>query len=586
MTAPMTRLPAMPSRSDPANFSARGDAGMTALPVMVDEFNARLPVIDAAVQAGIDSAAAAAAAAASAASALAAPGTNATSTTALAVGAGVLAIVIQANKDIVPGAWLMCARTADPDGVWMLGQARSYTKATGALSLVVAAGDTKGTGTFSDWTLSLSSARSTVFNAVDLSLVGPSIWPSLLADFANSKRLDARFTYTMTSPLTYFDAVGMMRTAPAGVPAFDHDPVSGRCLGLPMWEARTNSIRNCTMQGAVAGTPGTHPTNWAVSMSAVGLSTQVVGVGSENGIDYIDYRFFGTVTTPGNISIFPDGFGYVTAAASGAYWTASYFTKLVAGSNANVSSRAMVVEEYSSAGTYVAGAGYAWAAPTSAALNTQRASATRLLSGGASTAKVGTYLSFTLAAGGVDFTIRIGLPQLELGASPTPAIRTSGTAVTRNGPTPAMAASAFDFNPLEGTLHVVFTVTDDLSSTCACELSDGTAANLITINGANSGGVGPYGEIVASSSSQGAMTDGNLVANSINSAVIAYKANDFAFSRNGRAVVTDSSGSVPTLTTLMVGRSVAGNILNGWISKVAYYPRRLTNTELIALSTL
>ncbi|MBY0243191.1 MAG: hypothetical protein K2X55_28185, partial [Burkholderiaceae bacterium] len=113
----MDLLPDAPTRSDPDNFSSKGDALMTSLPKLVQQFNARLPTVDAAVQAGIDSAAAAAAAAASAATALAAPGTNATSTTPLTVSAGVLAIVIQANKDIVPGAWLMCARTADPDGV-------------------------------------------------------------------------------------------------------------------------------------------------------------------------------------------------------------------------------------------------------------------------------------------------------------------------------------------------------------------------------------------------------------------------------------------------------------------------------------
>jgi hypothetical protein len=85
---------------------------------------------------------------------------------------------------------------------------------------------------------------------------------------------------------------------------------------------------------------------------------------------------------------------------------------------------------------------------------------------------------------------------------------------------------------------------------------------------------------------QAALTDGNLSANSLNSAVLAYKANDFAFSKNGRTPVVDTSGAVPPMNTLILGRSVAGNSFNGWLSKFAYYPRRLASAELVALSTL
>jgi hypothetical protein len=59
--------------------------------------------------------------------------------------------------------------------------------------------------------------------------------------------------------------------------------------GLLVEEARTNSIRNNSMQGAVAGTPGTLPTNWSESRAA-GLTQTVVGTGTQNGIDYIDIR--------------------------------------------------------------------------------------------------------------------------------------------------------------------------------------------------------------------------------------------------------------------------------------------------------
>ncbi|MBY0242991.1 MAG: hypothetical protein K2X55_27145, partial [Burkholderiaceae bacterium] len=493
-------------------------------------------------------------------------------------------IVIQANKDIVPGAWLMCARTADPDGVWMLGQVRSYTKATGALVLVVATGDTKGTGTFNDWTLSLSSARSTVFNAVDLALVGPSIRPSLLCDFANSKRLDSRFTYTMASPISYYDAAGVLRTAPPGVPAFDHDPVTLVCRGLPMWESRTNSIRNNTMQGAAAGTPGTAPTNWSIT-STNGLSSSVVGSGTEDGIAYIDVRFFGTASSVGASFILFETSTGITA-ANGQNWTAACYVKTVGGSAANISAPSIVIDEKTAAGVYVAGGG-AVVNLSSSLLRTSRQSYVRALSGGATVARVVPYLAlFNTAIGSVDITLRVGLPTAEQGASATSVIATSGSAVTRSAPTPAMPTSAFDFNAAEGSIHIIFNSSEDVTQMCAVELSDGTASNLVTIPAANTSGVGPYGEIVVGGVTQAAMVDGNLAANALNSAVLAYKADDFAFCRNGRSVVMDASGAVPPMSTLILGRSVAGNSFNGWLSKFAYYPRRLTNAEMVALSTL
>jgi hypothetical protein len=55
----------------------------------------------------------------------------------------------------------------------------------------------------------------------------------------------------------------------------------------------TNSIRNNTMVGAVAGTPGTFPTNWGLANGSA-LSYSVIGTGVDDEISYIDVRFFGT----------------------------------------------------------------------------------------------------------------------------------------------------------------------------------------------------------------------------------------------------------------------------------------------------
>lgn len=70
----------------------------------------------------------------------------------------------------------------------------------------------------------------------------PILRPSLLLDFANSKQVDPRITFTRASTATYFDALGVLRIAASGVPRIDHDPATGECKGLLIEEARTNLL--------------------------------------------------------------------------------------------------------------------------------------------------------------------------------------------------------------------------------------------------------------------------------------------------------------------------------------------------------
>lgn len=68
----------------------------------------------------------------------------------------------------------------------------------------------------------------------------------------------------------------------------------------------------------------------------------------------------------------------------------------------------------------------------------------------------------------------------------------------------------------------------------------------------------------------------------------AYAANDFAVSLNAGAVVTDTTGAVPAgVNRLYIGSDSNGviNFLNGTIKKIAYYPLRLTNAQLQALTS-
>jgi hypothetical protein len=67
---------------------------------------------------------------------------------------------------------------------------------------------------------------------------------------------------------------------------------------------------------------------------------------------------------------------------------------------------------------------------------------------------------------------------------------------------------------------------------------------------------------------------------------IGYKANDIAYSNGNDIIYTDTSATIPTFTNLKIGMGTYNNIVGvRTISKIAYYPKRLSNTELQGLTT-
>jgi hypothetical protein len=203
--------------------------------------------------------------------------------------------------------------------------------------------------------------------------------------------------------------------------------------GALIEEARTNSLRNSSMAGAVAGSPGTLPTAWSLGSTA-GLTQSIAGTGiAANGINYIDFRYQGT-SSGTSIAIFPDLSTQQIAAVQGQFWTHSYFFALVGGTLTNVSSFDADIQEANAAGTVLA--------TTTVNVGLPSATMTRATSGSvtlgqATTAFVRPRILVTIAnSASIDFTVRIGWPQIEqcalstvcAASSPIP---TASAAVTR-----------------------------------------------------------------------------------------------------------------------------------------------------------
>jgi len=220
---------------------------------------------------------------------------------------------------------------------------------------------------------------------------------------------------------------------------------------------RRNSIRNNTMAGAVVGAPGTLPTNWSSDLR--GFTHSVVAVGTENGVDYIDIQFSGTANT--SFTDLQFDVPTATIATTGQTWTQSAWLKVIA-QPLPPSSFVFRSQEFTSTGTIVTQVNSA-GLPITTSL--QRISYTRTLNGGDTVARVRTVLRAIVVNGeSYDFTIRIGLPQMEQGSYASPVIKTTTTAITR----PASQATITNAIPATGTILLW----DDFTNTYEGLLTD------------------------------------------------------------------------------------------------------------------
>ena len=404
--------------------------------------------------------------------------------------------------------------------------------------------------------------------------------PSLLLDFLSGP-LDSRITFTRASTATFFNSAGTLTSASNDVARFDYDPATLAPLGLLIEESRTNSIRNNTMVGAVAGTPGTVPTGWSTFTSLTGLTSQVVGTGTESGITYLDFRLSGTPSAAG---VYFLNFESTTqaAASSGQAWTSSAYYKLQAGSLIGITSAQNAVSARNAVGADLSSI-TATFVPTSSALNTQRVTST-ITSNPASTAFETQFLRLNLSGVAIDITLRIGLPQLEQGAFATSVIPTTTTALTRNADVASMTGTNFSswYNAVEGTLFVDFQTRSPQIDAVPVTTNDGTNNNRIGFDITSTG----FGREVVDSggSSQALIGTGGLVSGAANKMAAVYKVNDFSIVKNGGSASTDVSGTVPTVTQLSIGSRVSTLYLNSTIRSIRYYPVRLPDSTLQALT--
>jgi hypothetical protein len=290
---------------------------------------------------------------------------------------------------------------------------------------------------------------------------------------------------------------------------------------------------------------------------------------------YVDVKVSGTTSTTGSAIYY--GSQTQIVAANGQVWAGSHYVAMVAGSTSNLTAVRSFARGNDGAGSAIENTSENFT-PTA---TLTRYSVVETLAN-ASSVRVNFGVSFThSSAVAVDITLRLAAPQLELGAFATSYIPTSGAAATRAVESALVTPISSFYNQVEGTVVVEANVL----SARPFHFDDNVSAE-------NSVSVVPQVDVpryrvVVGGSNQAAIDVGAAMSGAtLLNIAAAYRADDFAVSRDGASVATDTSGSVPTgLTHLRIGRSFSAFWSNGHIRKLAYWPKRLTNTLLEQITT-
>lgn len=178
--------------------------------------------------------------------------------------------------------------------------------------------------------------------------------------------------------------------------------------------------------------------------------------------------------------------------------------------------------------------------------------------------------------------------QLETGAFATSYIPTVASQVTRTGDFSLISDPNFTpwYNQSEGSLFVdaeSFGATT-LGIARSSALSNGPTLTNLMQTYADVTGWGVGGD--ASSVPQfNLVLPSTYTPNVPAKFAFAFRNNDFVATVNGATPVADTSGTVPVVSQFNIGSLPAGAQFNGRIRRIVFYPTRLTNAQLQALTT-
>jgi hypothetical protein len=404
--------------------------------------------------------------------------------------------------------------------------------------------------------------------------------PSLDLRFAENKTLGDAYgggspvTFTRASSGTYVGSDGLLKTATTNEARFDHNPTTGESLGLLVEEARTNLLLQSEDFLTTWGT-NSSPTRTANTSVAPDGNITADTIGSTVTGSYVSQ----TVTFTGD----GDKAYFCFLKAGTSISTIINLRDITAGSN-----RGSATVTWAGGVPSVSVSGGSLLGVKSFPNGWYQIA---ILASGVIAANTNQFRIQPDASAGTGNVIIWGF-QAENGAFPTSYIPTTTATVTRAADVASITGANFSsfYNQAEGTLYGDSIFAANTNTRLVSANTNATANRVMITRGTGSNGnfnlvVSDAGAIQVNSLVLGS----NIPVGSSNKVAAAYKAADFAGSFNGLTVATQQTGTVPlTMTQLTIGNgeSLTTNTMTGTIKRLTYWPTRLANTTLQAISQL
>lgn len=436
-------------------------------------------------------------------------------------------------------------------------------------------------------TSAANSASSASAVALGNEPVRPLVRPTLLLDFANTRQLDPRITFTRASIGTFYDTFGILKTAASGTARFDHNPITEESLGLLIEEQRANLVLRSEEFDNAA---------WTKTRSSITANNTTAPDGASTADKLVEDTAAGSHTVRAATS---------ATITSGTTLTASVYARAAEGNfvivgigdgaGVNISRTIFNLSTGAIVSSTTAPANVSAPAPiiTSVGNGWYRCAITATVTG-VTAAQLWIFKGAN-SNGNSSYTgdgasgIFIWGAQLEEGFFSTSYIPTVASQVTRAADVATMTSTNFSswYNTAEGTIYSEGGIPYDynVNYQTLYSLNDGASDSHIHLQIDSLFTNSIVSEVKISGSVQAsfspAYTSGNTKVS------FAYKNNDVNSAKDGTAGTTDTSVSLPTNTQMNIGSNrTGGSILNGTIKKLAYFPQRVTDAQLQGMTTV
>jgi hypothetical protein len=390
---------------------------------------------------------------------------------------------------------------------------------------------------------------------------------------AQLEQRSAVTAYTPTTTATITNYIPQLLTAASGVARFDHNPTTFESLGLEIEESRTNLIlQSEDLDTTWSETRATLSLNSVIAPSGA-LTADVLIASTDNNTHFTSQTFTGTAAAH-TFTVYAKAYGLNHVALrlfNGTAQVGLAYYNLSTGATGTVTAGTATITSVGN-GYYRCSLTATLAASASCTADIQLANADNTNS----------------FIGNAFDGVTLWGTQVELGAFATSYIPTVASQVTRAAEVATMTGTNFSswYNQGEGTFFGQFIpAAADFGSIKNMFLaSDGTSSNFVGLRYASTG---TQASMAATTSavSQANVATGIMVAGTSYKLAGVYKVNDFAASRDAGTVATDTSGTVPVVTQAEIGMLAGTAFGTQTISKLAYYPLRVTDAQLQGLTS-